>query len=187
MQSFLEKAEELNALKFGDFTLKSGIKSKYFFDISKFFDNSSLSILSKHYVELIIKNNLDFNCMFGPAYKGIPLTAAVSLEYFNKTGRQISLAFDRKEAKLHGEGGNFIGNLEGKQVLIIDDVLTAGTAIKGTVDYLKKNNATLVAALVAFDREEKNKSGNLYKSLLTQDGINIYSIAKFSDLDLKNV
>ena len=187
MQSFLEKAEELNALKFGDFTLKSGIKSKYFFDISKFFDNSSLSILSKHYVELIIKNNLDFNCMFGPAYKGIPLTAAVSLEYFNKTGRQISLAFDRKEAKLHGEGGNFIGNLEGKQVLIIDDVLTAGTAIKGTVDYLKKNNATLVAALVAFDREEKNKSGNLYRSLLTQDGINIYSIAKFSDLDLKNV
>jgi len=97
------------------------------------------------------------------------------------------LAFDRKEAKLHGEGGNFIGNLEGKQVLIIDDVLTAGTAIKGTVDYLKKNNATLVAALVAFDREEKNKSGNLYRSLLTQDGINIYSIAKFSDLDLKNV
>ena len=187
MQSFLEKAEELNALKFGDFTLKSGIKSKYFFDISKFFDNSSLSILSKHYVELILKNNLDFNCMFGPAYKGIPLTAAVSLEYFNKTGRQISLAFDRKEAKLHGEGGNFIGNLEGKQVLIIDDVLTAGTAIKGTVDYLKKNNATLVAALVAFDREEKNESGNLYKSLLTQDGINIYSIAKFSDLDLKNV
>ena len=187
MQSFLEKAVELNALKFGDFTLKSGIKSKYFFDISKFFDNSSLSILSKHYVELILKNNLDFNCMFGPAYKGIPLTAAVSLEYFNKTGRQISLAFDRKEAKLHGEGGNFIGNLEGKQVLIIDDVLTAGTAIKGTVDYLKKNNATLVAALVAFDREEKNESGNLYKSLLTQDGINIYSIAKFSDLDLKNV
>ena len=187
MQSFLEKAEELNALKFGDFTLKSGIKSKYFFDISKFFDNSSLSILSKHYVELILKNNLDFNCMFGPAYKGIPLTAAVSLEYFNKTGRQISLAFDRKEAKLHGEGGNFIGNLEGKQVLIIDDVLTAGTAIKGTVDYLKKNNATLVAALVAFDREEKNESGNLYKSLLTQDGINIFSIAKFSDLDLKNV
>ena len=187
MQSFLEKAEELNALKFGDFTLKSGIKSKYFFDISKFFDNSSLSILSKHYVELILKNNLDFNCMFGPAYKGIPLTAAVSLEYFNKTGRQISLAFDRKEAKLHGEGGNFIGNLEGKQVLIIDDVLTAGTAIKGTVEYLKKNNATLVAALVAFDREEKNKSGNLYRSLLTQDGINIYSIAKFSDLDLKNV
>ena len=187
MQSFLEKAEELNALKFGDFTLKSGIKSKYFFDISKFFDNSSLSILSKHYVELILKNNLDFNCMFGPAYKGIPLTAAVSLEYFNKTGRQISLAFDRKEAKLHGEGGNFIGNLEGKQVLIIDDVLTAGTAIKGTVDYLKKNNATLVAALVAFDREEKNESGNLYRSLLTQDGINIYSIAKFSDLDLKNV
>ena len=187
MQSFLEKAEELNALKFGDFTLKSGIKSKYFFDISKFFDNSSLSILSKHYVELILKNNLDFNCMFGPAYKGIPLTAAVSLEYLNKTGRQISLAFDRKEAKLHGEGGNFIGNLEGKQVLIIDDVLTAGTAIKGTVDYLKKNNATLVAALVAFDREEKNESGNLYKSLLTQNGINIYSIAKFSDLDLKNV
>ena len=91
MQSFLEKAEELNALKFGDFTLKSGIKSKYFFDISKFFDNSSLSILSKHYVELILENNLDFNCMFGPAYKGIPIAAAVGMEYFNKTGRQIPI------------------------------------------------------------------------------------------------
>ena len=79
MQSFLEKAEELNALKFGDFTLKSGIKSKYFFDISKFFDNNSLSILSKHYVELILENNLDFNCMFGPAYKGIPIAAACLL------------------------------------------------------------------------------------------------------------
>ena len=187
MQSFLEKAEELNALKFGDFTLKSGIKSKYFFDISKFFDNNSLSVLSKHYVELILENNLDFNCMFGPAYKGIPIAAAVGMEYFNKTGRQISLAFDRKEEKLHGEGGEFIGNLEGKQVLIIDDVLTAGTAIKGTVDYLEKNNATLSAALVAFDREEKNEAGNLYKSLLTEEGIKIFSIAKFSDLSLKNV
>lgn len=184
MQSFLEKAEELNALKFGDFTLKSGIKSKYFFDISKFFDNNSLSTLSKHYVELILKNNLEFNCIFGPAYKGIPLSTAVGLEYFNRTGRQINLAFDRKEVKLHGEKGNLIGDLEGNQVLIIDDVLTAGTAIKGTVDFLEENNAKLVGAVVAFDREEKNEEGKLYKSLLNQEGVKIFSIAKFSDLSL---
>ena len=94
------------------------------------------------------------------------------------------MAFDRKEVKLHGEGGSLIGNLEGNQVLIIDDVLTAGTAIKGTVDFLEKNNAKLVAAVVAFDREEKNEEGKLYKSLLNQEGVKIFSIAKFSDLSL---
>ena len=184
MHSFLDKALDLDALQYGDFTLKSGIKSKYFFDISKFFENSCIYELSKHYVELIQKNDLEFDCIFGPAYKGIPLATAVGIEYFNKTNNRVSLDFDRKEEKLHGEGGEFIGLLKNKKVLIIDDVLTAGTAIRGTVEYLKKNDADLVAALVAFDREEKNAEGKSYKSSLSDEGIAIYSIASFSDLEL---
>ena len=105
MHSFLDKALDLDALQYGDFTLKSGIKSKYFFDISKFFENSCIYELSKHYVELIQKNDLEFDCIFGPAYKGIPLATAVGIEYFNKTNKRVRLVFDRKEEKLHGEGG----------------------------------------------------------------------------------
>ena len=120
MQSFLEKAQELDALRYGDFTLKSGIKSNYFFDISKFFNASSLTILSKHYVDLILNNDLEFDCIFGPAYKGIPLAAAVGIEYYKETKNEISYVFDRKETKLHGEGGDFIGTLKDKKVLVID-------------------------------------------------------------------
>lgn len=187
MQSFLEKAQELDALIYGEFTLKSGIKSNYFFDISKFFNASSLKILSKHYVNLILNNDLEFDCIFGPAYKGIPLATAVGIEYFKETNKEIGYVFDRKEVKLHGEGGDFIGTLKDKKVLVIDDVLTAGTAIQGAVEYLNKNNAKLIAALVAFDREEKDENSNSYRSNLNKEGVKIYSIAKFSDLNLKNV
>ena len=92
--------------------------------------------------------------------------------------------FDRKETKLHGEGGDFIGTLKDKKVLVIDDVLTAGTAIKGALNYLNNNDAKLIAALVAFDREEKDENGNSYRSNLNQEGVKVYSIAKFSDLNL---
>ena len=184
MQSFLEKAQELDALRYGDFTLKSGIKSNYFFDISKFFNASSLTILSKHYVDLILNNDLEFDCIFGTAYKGIPLAAAVGIEYYKETKNEISYVFDRKETKLHGEGGDFIGTLKDKKVLVIDDVLTAGTAIKGALNYLNNNDAKLIAALVAFDREEKDENGNSYRSNLNQEGVKVYSIAKFSDLNL---
>ena len=184
MESFLEKAQELDALRYGDFTLKSGIKSNYFFDISKFFNASSLTILSKHYVDLILNNDLEFDCIFGPAYKGIPLAAAVGIEYYKETKNEISYVFDRKETKLHGEGGDFIGTLKDKKVLVIDDVLTAGTDIKGALNYLNNNDAKLIAALVAFDREEKDENGNSYRSNLNQAGVKVYSIAKFSDLNL---
>ena len=182
MQPFLEKAIELNALKFGDFTLKSGIKSNYFFDISSFFRNDSLKILSDFYVEKLISEKLDFNVIFGPAYKGIPLASAVGISYYEKTGKIIDLVFDRKEIKDHGEGGSLIGTLKSKKVLIIDDVLTAGTAIKNSLKIIKKEKAYLSAVMVALDREEKDENNNFYRDNLNKEGIKIFSIAKISEL-----
>ena len=183
MQPFLEKAIELNALKFGDFTLKSGIKSSYFFDISSFFRNDSLKILSDFYVEKLISEKLDFNVIFGPAYKGIPLASAVGISYYEKTGKIIDLVFDRKEIKDHGEGGSLIGTLKSKKVLIIDDVLTAGTAIKNSLKIIKNEKADLSAVVVALDREEKDESNNFYRDNLNKEGIKIFSIAKISELN----
>ena len=183
MQPFLEKAIELNALKFGDFTLKSGIKSNYFFDISSFFRNDSLKILSDFYVEKLINEKLDFNVIFGPAYKGIPLASAVGISYYEKTGKIIDLVFDRKEIKDHGEGGSLIGTLKSKKVLIIDDVLTAGTAIKNSLKIIKNEKADLSAVVVALDREEKDESNNFYRDNLNKEGIKIFSIAKISELN----
>ena len=182
MQPFLEKAIELNALKFGDFTLKSGMKSNYFFDISSFFRNDSLKILSDFYVEKLISEKLDFNVIFGPAYKGIPLASAVGIGYYEKTGKTIDLVFDRKEIKDHGEGGSLIGTLKSKKVLIIDDVLTAGTAIKNSLKIIKKEKAFLSAVMVALDREEKDENNNFYRDNLNKEGIKIFSIAKISEL-----
>ena len=183
MQPFLEKAIELNALKFGDFTLKSGIKSNYFFDISSFFRNDSLKILSDFYVEKLISEKLDFNVIFGPAYKGIPLASAVGISYYEKTGKIIDLVFDRKEIKDHGEGGSLIGTLKSKKVLIIDDVLTAGTAIKNSLKIIENEKADLSAVVVALDREEKDESNNFYRDNLNKEGIKIFSIAKISELN----
>ncbi len=183
MQPFLEKAIELNALKFGDFTLKSGMKSNYFFDISSFFRNDSLKILSDFYVEKLINEKLDFNVIFGPAYKGIPLASAVGISYYEKTGKTIDLVFDRKEIKDHGEGGSLIGTLKSKKVLIIDDVLTAGTAIKNSLKIIKNEKADLSAVVVALDREEKDESDNFYRDNLNKEGIKIFSIAKISELN----
>ena len=183
MQPFLEKAIELNALKFGDFTLKSGIKSNYFFDISSFFRNDSLKILSDFYVEKLISEKLDFNVIFGPAYKGIPLASAVGISYYEKTGKIIDLVFDRKEIKDHGEGGSLIGTLKSKKVLIIDDVLTAGTAIKNSLKIIKNEKADLSAVVVALDREEKDESNNFYRDNLNKEGIKIFSIAKISEIN----
>ena len=183
MQPFLEKAIELNALKFGDFTLKSGMKSNYFFDISSFFRNDSLKILSDFYVEKLISEKLEFNVIFGPAYKGIPLASAVGISYYEKTGKIIDLVFDRKEIKDHGEGGSLIGTLKSKKVLIIDDVLTAGTAIKNSLKIIKNEKADLSAVVVALDREEKDESNNFYRDNLNKEGIKIFSIAKISELN----
>ena len=166
MHPFIKKAIELEALKFGDFTLKSGLKSKYFFNIASFFNGQDMHFLASQYFKVIQKANLEFDAMYGPAYKGIPLATAISQLFYVEEQKKIELIFDRKEIKDHGEGGKLIGDIAGKKILIIDDVLTAGTAIKETVEIIQQNNAKTVAAIVALDRMEIDANSLTFKENL---------------------
>ena len=183
MHPFIKKAIELEALKFGDFTLKSGLKSEYFFNIASFFNSQDIHFLANQYFKVIQKASLDFDAIYGPAYKGIPLATAVSQLFYIEEKKKIDLIFDRKEIKDHGEGGKLIGDISGKKILIIDDVLTAGTAIKETVEIIQHNNAKAVAAIVALDRMEKDSNSLTFKENLEKNlSIPILSITTFQDL-----
>ena len=183
MHPFIKKAIELEALKFGDFTLKSGLKSEYFFNIASFFNSQDLHFLATQYFKVIQKANLEFDAMYGPAYKGIPLASAISQHFYVEEKKKIELIFDRKEIKDHGEGGKLIGDISGKKILIIDDVLTAGTAIKETFEIIQQNNAKAVGAIVALDRMEKDTNSLTFKENLEKSlSIPILSIATFEDL-----
>tara|TARA_B100000287_G_scaffold57691_1_gene50762 strand:+ start:58 stop:687 length:630 start_codon:yes stop_codon:yes gene_type:complete len=151
---FFELALKAEALLLGDFTLKSGRKSPYFFNISSFFELGLINELSSLYANLIEEENIEFDVIFGPAYKGIPLAAAVATIMSEITSNPISISFDRKEEKTHGEGGKLIGSVENKKVLILDDVLTAGTALNQSIDLVREMGGEVVSSFVALDREE---------------------------------
>ena len=151
---FFELALESDALLLGDFTLKSGRKSPYFFNISALFESGFINELSTLYADLIEEENIKFDLIFGPAYKGIPLAAAVAAILSSRSSRQIAISFDRKEEKTHGEGGKLIGNVKHKKVLILDDVLTAGTALNQSIDLVRETGGEVVSSVVALDREE---------------------------------
>ena len=179
---FFELALKSDALLLGDFTLKSGKQSPYFFNIGSFFSEGCIDGVAALYANLIISNGLEFDVIFGPAYKGIPLAAAVSTSLGLKTSKPIPFAFDRKEKKVHGEGGSIVGELKDKKVLIIDDVLTAGTALKQSIEIISKAGGTVSGCMVALDREEIF-DGVIAKDKIFQEfNINIISIARISQL-----
>ena len=151
---FFELALKAEALLLGDFTLKSGRKSPYFFNISSFFELGLINELSSLYVNLIEEENIEFDVIFGPAYKGIPLAAAVATIISGRTSNVVSISFDRKEEKTHGEGGKIVGSVKGKKVLILDDVLTAGTALNQSIDLVREMGGEVVSSVIALDREE---------------------------------
>ena len=151
---FFELALKAEALLLGDFTLKSGRKSPYFFNISSFFELGLINELSSLYANLIEEENIEFDVIFGPAYKGIPLAAAVATIMSEITSNPVSISFDRKEEKTHGEGGKLIGSVENKKVLILDDVLTAGTALNQSIDLVREMGGEVVSSVIALDREE---------------------------------
>jgi orotate phosphoribosyltransferase len=129
-QRFLQLAIDANALRFGEFTLKSGRISPYFFNAGRFDTGAALATLAGCYADAIDAAGIEFDLLFGPAYKGIPLATALACEYARR-GRDLPVAFNRKEAKDHGEGGSLIGaSLQGRRVLVVDDVITAGTAVR---------------------------------------------------------
>ncbi|MCK9670228.1 orotate phosphoribosyltransferase [Haemophilus influenzae] len=156
-RDFIEFALSRNVLKFGEFTLKSGRKSPYFFNAGLFNTGADLARLGEFYAAAIQASAVDFDVVFGPAYKGIPIGTSVSVALFNRYGIDKPVCFNRKEVKDHGEGGNLIGSpLQGK-ILLVDDVITAGTAIRESMELISANQAELVAVLIALNRKERGK------------------------------
>ena len=156
-RDFIEFALSKNVLKFGEFTLKSGRKSPYFFNAGLFNTGADLARLGEFYAAAIQVSAVDFDVVFGPAYKGIPIGTSVSVALFNRYGIDKPVCFNRKEIKDHGEGGNLIGSpLQGK-ILLVDDVITAGTAIRESMELISANKAELVAVLIALNRKERGK------------------------------
>lgn len=157
-REFIELAIKHQALCFGEFTLKSGRVSPYFFNAGKFQTGSALADLGRFYASAIQSSGVDFDLIFGPAYKGIPLAATTAVALADHHGRDLPYCFNRKEAKAHGEGGSLVGApLQGK-VLIIDDVITAGTAIREVMAIIQSANAKPAAVLIGLDRQEKGKA-----------------------------
>jgi len=156
-QAFVQFAVEHQALRFGEFTLKSGRVSPYFFNAGAFADGRALAALGGFYADAILDAGIEFDVLFGPAYKGIPLAAATAIALAERTGEPVPWCFNRKEAKDHGEGGNLVGAPLAGRVLIIDDVITAGTAIRESLDLIRANDATAVGVAVMMDRQERGQ------------------------------
>ena len=179
---FLDLALHCQALRFGDFTLKSGRQSPYFFNAGRFDHGAAMASLGACYAEALIAAKLDFDMLFGPAYKGIPLATAVAIAMAHK-GRDVPLAFNRKEAKDHGEGGSLIGAPLRGRVLIVDDVITAGTAVRESITLIRAAGAEVCGVLVALDRQERGESGlSATEEITRTHGLPVVSIAKLADL-----
>ncbi|MEJ1353159.1 MAG: orotate phosphoribosyltransferase [Candidatus Sedimenticola sp. (ex Thyasira tokunagai)] len=154
-QKFLDFALEVGVLRFGEFTLKSGRVSPYFFNAGLFNSGSSLARLGRFYAQTIVDSGIEFDVLYGPAYKGIPLAAVTAAALYDHHGLDIPYAFNRKEAKTHGEGGNIVGHpLEGR-IMIIDDVITAGTAIRESMETINAHGAVPSGVVIALDRQER--------------------------------
>lgn len=154
-REFIEFAIEKGVLKFGEFTLKSGRKSPYFFNAGLFNTGGALAKLGRFYAAAIEDAGIQFDVMLGPAYKGIPLAATTVVAMANDFGKDVPYVFNRKEAKDHGEGGNLVGAPLAGRVLIIDDVITAGTAIREVMTLINDNGATPAATIIALNRMER--------------------------------
>jgi orotate phosphoribosyltransferase len=158
-KEFIAYALDCGVLKFGEFQLKSGRTSPYFFNTGLFNTGAKLSKLGAFYAQALIQSDVKPDILYGPAYKGIPLVSATAIAYSQITGGDIPFVFNRKEAKDHGEGGELVGSpLKGK-VLIIDDVITAGTSVRESVDIILRAGAVPAGVLIALDRQEKAQSG----------------------------
>ncbi len=157
-KEFIEFAIEKEVLKFGEFTLKSGRTSPYFFNAGLFNTGLDLSRLGRFYAAALMDSGIDYDLLFGPAYKGIPIATTTAVALANDYDLDLPYCFNRKEAKTHGEGGSLVGSeLKGK-IMLVDDVITAGTAIRESMDIIQAHNAQLAGVLIALDRQEKGKA-----------------------------
>ena len=191
---FLQLALHAQALRFGEFTLKSGRLSPYFFNAGRFDSGAKLAELAACYADAVEASGIRFDLLFGPAYKGIPLATALACE-FSHRGRDLPVAFNRKEAKAHGEGGMLIGApLEERRVLIVDDVITAGTAIREALGLIRAGGGNVAGIVVALDRQETLGEARLGEAGATSDrrsaaqavaaetGVPVIAVANLHDL-----
>jgi len=181
--TFIELAISRQALKFGEFTLKSGRISPYFFNAGFFNQGQDLALLGDCYADTLINAGAEFDMLFGPAYKGIPLGCTTAISLARKHGRSVPFCYNRKEAKDHGEGGNLVGAPLSGKVLIVDDVITAGTAIRESIDLINAAGAIPAGVLIALDRQEKgNGELSAIQEIVKEYQLPVYAIINLNDL-----
>ncbi|RUO63681.1 orotate phosphoribosyltransferase [Pseudidiomarina insulisalsae] len=182
-KDFISFAIERGVLKFGEFTLKSGRTSPYFFNAGLFNQGADLARLGRFYAAALQDSGIDYDVLFGPAYKGIPIATAAAIALYDTYQKDVPYCFNRKEKKTHGEGGNLVGSpLKGK-VMLVDDVITAGTAIRESMEIVKANDAQLAGVLIALDRQEKGQGELSAIQEVERDfGTKVVSIVKLNDV-----
>jgi len=182
-RDFLRFALDIGVLRFGDFTLKSGRVSPYFFNAGLFNTGASLARLGRFYARAIVDSGIAFDLLYGPAYKGIPLAAATSVALADHHSRDLPYAFNRKEAKDHGEGGSIVGSPLAGNVLIIDDVITAGTSVRESVEIIEAQGARAAGVVIALDRQERGRDErSAVEEVRAQFGIPVVSIVTLDNL-----
>jgi orotate phosphoribosyltransferase len=182
-QKFLDYVIDRQILRFGEFTLKSGRQSPYFFNAGLFNTGSALALIGASYAAAIADSELQYDVMFGPAYKGIPLASAAAISLSAQFGQDVPYCFNRKEAKDHGEGGMMVGAPLQGRVLVVDDVITAGTAIREVMQIIAAAGATAAGIVVALDRQERGKGELSAIGEISRD----YNVPVFSIISLDQI
>ncbi len=180
---FIDLALSRDALRFGNFKLKSGRESPYFFNAGLFSDGQAAAVLGQCYAAALLASGIEFDVLFGPAYKGIPLVATTAVALAEHHGRNVPFAFNRKESKDHGEGGNVVGAALRGRVVIVDDVITAGTAIRESLDIIRGAGAQPVAVALALDRQERGQgTRSAVQELEAEHGLKCVSVITLAGL-----
>lgn len=183
-REFLDFAIDVGVLRFGEFTLKSGRVSPYFFNSGLFNTGASLARLGRYYAQAVQDSAIDFNMIYGPAYKGIPLASSLAIALADHHGRDLPYAFNRKEAKDHGEGGVIVGAALTGGVLIVDDVISAGTSVRESVEIIQAAGATPAGVVIALDRQERGQGETSAIQEVERDyGLQVASIVGLDDLE----
>lgn len=181
-RQLLDLAVQYQALRFGEFTLKSGRISPYFFNAGCFADGQGIDGLAKAYAAALMDSGVEFDQLFGPAYKGIPLVSAIAMSLFRDYGLNVPFIYNRKEAKDHGEGGQLVGPPLMGRVIIVDDVISAGTSVRESCHWIQEAGAKPEGVLIALDRQERGLDERSAVQEFMDDGLNVISVAKLTDL-----